>query len=155
MRCLKSIRVLACVAAALFAVEAVAQTVGLESRVASFYGGISDAWESGDADRLAALFTEDAKYWTPLGDTLDGRAAIREWLATLGPTEKLSIEPLHVETVGDKIFGVGNFTQDITVEGRDLHYEGGYAALVVEAGNELRFHRLISFPARKPLAEAE
>ena len=155
MRRLKSIPVLAGVAAALFAVGAVAQTVGLESRVASFYGGISDAWESDDADRLAALFTEDAKYWTPLGDTLDGRAAIREWLATLGPTDKISIEPLHMEAVGDKIFGVGNFAQDITVEGRNLHYEGGFAALLVETGDELLFHRLISFPARKPLEETE
>ena len=44
--------------------------------------GYLQAWSTNDPDELAALFTEDARYWTlPTRPPIEGRdAIIRDWL---------------------------------------------------------------------------
>ena len=146
-------RALLLIFAAQLASMALAQEADLKSAVESFDASLSQAWEGAGIDAFSNLYTEDAIYWTPLGDTLTGRDAIKAWLAQLGPTQKLVIEPLHYERVGDHIFVVGNFVQDIEYQGKQLHYRGGYVMLLVEGPEGQRMRRLISFPERKPTQE--
>jgi uncharacterized protein (TIGR02246 family) len=145
-------RALALILALFLSPVAAAQDADLEARVSAFHATLSDTWESGDAAALANLFTEDAIYWTPLGDTLVGRDAIAAWLAKLGTTADLAIESLHTERVGDDVLNVGNFVQQIEVDGNPVTFRGGYATLVANGPNGPQMRRLISFPERKPIA---
>jgi ketosteroid isomerase-like protein len=145
-------RTLALILALFLAPVAAAQDTDLDARVASFHSALSDAWESGDTPALANLFAEDAIYWTPLGDTLSGRDAIAAWLAKLGKTADLAIETLHSERIGDDVFDVGNFVQQIEVDGKPITFRGGYATLVANGPHGPQMRRLISFPERKPIA---
>jgi ketosteroid isomerase-like protein len=145
-------RALALILALFLAPVAAAEDADLDARVSAFHATLSDTWESGDAAALAHLFTEDAIYWTPLGDTLSGRDAIAAWLAQFGPTAGLAIESLHSERIGDDVFDVGNFVQQIEVDGNPVTFRGGYAILVANGPDGPQMRRLIAFPERKPIA---
>ena len=46
--------------------------------VRELLAGLAEAWNAGDGDRYAELFTEDADYVTFFGQNFPGRAAIAE-----------------------------------------------------------------------------
>jgi ketosteroid isomerase-like protein len=103
-----------------------AQDDDLKDKLAAFDESFVAAWISGDADALAARFTEDALYWPPEGETLRGREEIKAFLAKLGKTESLEIEPLWSERIGDHVLLFGNFVQGITLRGQPIVYRGGF-----------------------------
>jgi len=128
-----------------------AQDADLQGRLAAFDEALSSAWAGDDVDALASHFTEDALYWPPEGETLRGRDEIRAWLAQLGKTESLKIEPLWSERIGDHVLYFGNFEQDLEIRGRPLVYRGGFMALLADTPDGLKIHRLTSFAERKPM----
>ena len=72
---------------------------------------------SGDIDAFLNQWTPDGIFWPPDGEELNGHQAIRAWTIQLGKTANLIVEPLHVERIGDFAFVVGDFTQDVTLQG--------------------------------------
>src|SRR5688572_9829027 len=114
---------LGCIAAILLGLFVFAPPTGLaqdddlKDKLSAFNDKFVGAWTGGDADALAAQFTEDALYWPPEGETLSGRDEIRAWLAELGKTKSLEIEPLWSERISDHVLLFGNFVQDLAVRG--------------------------------------
>jgi uncharacterized protein (TIGR02246 family) len=121
----------------------------MDANVADLFHSFSETWTSGDVDAFAALWTEDAIFWPPTGEELQGRDAIRIWTAQLGETKHLAIETLRAEPFGEVIFVVGNFTQDITLPSGRVDFLGGFTAILRAVGGKLLFHRLVSFRERQ------
>lgn len=75
----------------------------------------ADAWVERyalhDAAGVAALYTEDAQLLPPDGDIVNGRAAIREFVARTNPPGGAAIEIATVETLvfGDYAYRQGSF----------------------------------------------
>ena len=116
--------------------------------VANLFDSFAAAWTSGAIDTFAAHWTEDAIYWPPSGEQLDGREAIHTWAVELGAVADLDIEVLHFEPLGEAIFVVGNFTQDVTLQGAAVQFRGGFTAILRDVGEGVQVDRLVSFPER-------
>ncbi len=125
-----------------------AQDSDLRIAISLAFESFALAWTSGDVEAFVARWTPDAIFWPPDGDELNGRAAIRAWAVQLGNTANLVVDILHVERLGDAIFVVGDFTQDVTLQGAPVHFHGGFTGIVRETGEGLKVHRLVSFQER-------
>ena len=106
------------------------------------------AWTSGDIDAFLNQWTPDGIFWPPDGEELNGPKAIRAWAIQLGRTANLTVKPLHVERIGDFTFVVGDFTQDVTLQGQLVHFRGGFTSILRNAGDGWKVHRLVSFQER-------
>jgi ketosteroid isomerase-like protein len=120
----------------------------VERRFSELSRTYADAWNRADLTTFGAQWTEDAIFWPPTGEELRGRETIQAWTAKLGKTDNLVIEPLYAEPLGGATFVVGNFTQDLTLQGAPVHYRGGFTAIVVETEQGPKMHRLVSFQER-------
>ncbi len=90
----------------------------VETSIDALFVMLAEAYERKDADRAASAYGENASYMGPRGDTVHGRAAIREAFAGLFERaneqgDELTLTFEHVERI---------------VEGR-LAYETGYYTL--------------------------
>jgi uncharacterized protein (TIGR02246 family) len=90
----------------------------VEISIGALFATLAEAYERKDADRAASVYGENASYMGPRGDTIHGRAAIREAFAGLFERaneqgDELTLTFEHVERI---------------VEGR-LAYETGYYTL--------------------------
>lgn len=121
---------------------------GLSDLVSDLFDSFATAWTRGEVDTFAAHWTERATFWPPSGEELRGRDAISAWTVELGATSDLEIEVLHMETLGEAIFVVGNFTQDVTLQGAAVQFRGGFTGILHDVGEGLQVHRLVSFPER-------
>jgi hypothetical protein len=118
----------------------------IESRVSQLTGPFVEAWNGGDLDAFAALWTQDAIFWSASGQEVRGRDAIRAWVATRG-ADNLVMEPIRCEGLIDAIFVVGNF--ECALSPGALFYRGGFAAVLRETGERIpRMHRLVVYPER-------
>lgn len=71
------------------------------------------AFESGDADAVAACYAEDGVIWFPGGPMAKGRAAIRDGFADFfakSTIKDLSPTPLGSESMGDTMASWGTYT---------------------------------------------
>lgn len=116
--------------------------------VRDLFDSFAASWTSGNVDTFAAHWTEDAIFWPPSGEELNGREAIHTWAVEFGPVADLDVEMLHVETLGETIFVVGNFTQDVTLQGAPVQFRGGFTGILQDHGEGLQVNRLVSFPER-------
>lgn len=125
------------------AAPAVAQSAKASIEAASV--AFEEAYNSGDAAALAALYTEDAMLLPPDVVRMDGRQAVQNFLQGAmdsGPLEDLRLETLEVEDSGDLASEVGKFT----VLGRDGAPAGtGKYIVVWKKGSDgtWRLHRHI------------
>ena len=76
------------------------------------YRNMEAAFQKGDAESIAQVYTEDAEWYAPEAPVLKGRAAIgRAWKDNVGPGgNRLRIEVAEVEQNGDRAHEVGRFT---------------------------------------------
>jgi ketosteroid isomerase-like protein len=124
-----------------------AQPSALTPEPARSLESFAQAWTGGDIDAFVSHWTPDAIFWPPDGAELRGREAIREWAIRLGQTANLVVELLHTE-LGGMFFIVGNFTQDVTLQGQLVHFRGGFTSIHLEQGGGLKVHRMVSFQER-------
>lgn len=86
-----------------------------KSSIEAASAAFEEAYNSGDAAALAALYTEDAVLLPPDVVRMDGRHAVQNFMQGAmdsgpGPLEDLRLETLEVEDSGDLASEVGKFT---------------------------------------------
>jgi len=77
----------------------------------------SAAMKAGDADALAALYTEDAILLPPGSPAVRGRDAIRDYMATFPPIAELSVTEEGFEGIGDTVYAYGFFEMTLDLPG--------------------------------------
>lgn len=88
----------------------------------------------GDWDALFALMTEDVLWIVPNSPVIQGRAACKAWVESLGLTiTEHKIEFLEIDGYGDIAYARGTYTETITVNGN--------AEPIEDAGNVLAIVR--------------
>lgn len=93
-----------------------------------------EAYNSGDAAALAALFAEDATRLPPDGTILKGRAAIEarraEDMAEMPGGEELSLTTLDVQFSGDMAYEIGTWSStEMAPDGEEVTMNGTYLAV--------------------------
>ena len=73
---------------------------------------MEDAFQKGDAETIAQVYTEDAERYVPEGPVIKGRSAIaRAWKDNVGSGgNRLRIDIAEVEQTGEWAHEVGRFT---------------------------------------------
>jgi uncharacterized protein (TIGR02246 family) len=107
----------------------------------------------GDADAIAALYTETAKAYPPNGPAVSGRAAIRELFAGMlaSGIRSVTLTATEVTGAGDSAQEVGTYV--IKTPDGQVADEGKYIVLWKKEGGGWKLHRDIwnsSAPAAKP-----
>lgn len=100
-----------------------------------------DAYADGDAEAVAALYTEDTRFWPPGTPALENREAVRAWMQG-----GLNAGFSRLDFVTEEIYPVGD---DMAQEyghfklyrGDELANEGRYAVLWKREGETWRMHR--------------
>lgn len=90
----------------------------------------SDAWRSGDADRLASLYADGGIVLHPVKPMIMGRAAIREFFEGSMGTMDVRFEARDVDVRGDMAFEYGTYT-DVDRSTGNAFASGSYAAMWV------------------------
>ncbi len=95
----------------------------------------------GDADAIAALYTETAKAYPPNGPVVAGRAAIRELFAGMlaSGIRSVTLTASEVTGAGDSAQEVGTYV--IRTPDGQLADEGKYIVLWKKEGGGWRLHR--------------
>lgn len=96
-----------------------------------------DAFNGGDAEKLAALFAEDAVILAPDADPVEGRSAIgahfTEMLGTMSP-KNLEVRSRGVHPLGETAaFDEGTYSFEAGAEGQAAMVQGDYL-VVLERG---------------------
>jgi uncharacterized protein (TIGR02246 family) len=104
----------------------------LESRL-----GFIAALDRGDADGVAALYTEDARLLPPSAELLRGRDSVRAfWQAGVeAGIERIELETLEVQPQAGLAYEIGRYALRLTPQ-------GGKA--IIDRGRYLLVHRLES-----------
>jgi uncharacterized protein (TIGR02246 family) len=76
------------------------------------YEAVASAFQRGDADSIAQLYTDDAEFFVPGIPVIQGKRAILEtWRRIVGPGgSSVKIDTREVEESGDMAFDTGHFT---------------------------------------------
>jgi len=76
------------------------------------YHTMEEAFRRGDAEAIAAIYTDDAAWYVPEARVIAGQAAIaRAWKALVGPGgNSLRVDVDEVERAGDRAHEIGRFT---------------------------------------------
>jgi uncharacterized protein (TIGR02246 family) len=137
--------------------------------ITNVWGKWLDAYERGDADTLAGLFTEDGIYAANTGQMLRGRAGIHEavsgWVALkprhlegygFPPNSRIDVEEtlLRFRTAGDAVYRLSRFM--ILVEPSRCAMDAGHALSIWrrEADGEWRIESLLVNRDAEPPADA-
>lgn len=121
--------------------DADSEPAGLTEREGAAIAEASSRWaqavETGDLDRLASLYAEDAVLMPPGAPAVHGRQAIREFLATFPAVESATLTQEDVEGRGDLAYVVGSY--ELTM----LAVPGDTASRVTDRGKfvEIRERR--------------
>jgi uncharacterized protein (TIGR02246 family) len=93
---------------------ATADTTAIRAALEAYF----NAANAGDADRWAALYTDDAVMMPPNGPAVEGRAAIESWLAML-PVKITDAEgmALEVEGAGNVAYLRGTYSMSLQIPG--------------------------------------
>jgi uncharacterized protein (TIGR02246 family) len=80
--------------------------------VAREYEAMAAAYERGDADSIAEMYTDDAEVFVPGVPVIVGKAAIREtWQMIVGDGgTRVAIDVREVQESGDLAYDTGHFT---------------------------------------------
>lgn len=92
-------------------------TVQLPKGIEAYF----DADRSGGPDAVAAAFTENGIV-KDNGKTHRGRAAIRQWMAEAGQHYSYTVEPLSIDTEGERIRVTGHVVGTFPGSPVDLRY---------------------------------
>jgi uncharacterized protein (TIGR02246 family) len=118
------------------------------------YRTFEDAFSRGDAETIAAAYSEDAQWFAPETPVVKGRPAIaRAWKAIGGTGgNRLQIDIAEVEVAGDRAHEVGRFT--IRGPDGDVLSAGKYIVIWArQASGEWKRHRDIfnwDIPPQRP-----
>jgi len=85
---------------------------GMREQVEQAYRDIEQAFFRGDADALAAIYTDDAEWFVPGAPVIKGREAITQaWKSVIGPGgNTLRVQVGELQETGDWAYEVGSFT---------------------------------------------
>jgi uncharacterized protein (TIGR02246 family) len=119
--------------------------------IAAVYEKFIAAVERGDANAIAALYTEDAQILPPGGGIVSGRDALPAfWAATLGMgIKRCSCDTLEVDEDDDTAIEIGRVT--LFAEGDVQVYTPKYLVVWKRDAGEWRMHRDI-FNSDRPSA---
>lgn len=107
-------------------------------------GKVGEAWQAafnaGDANALAALYTQDARLLPPGSEPVSGPVAIKAYFASqMAGGAKFALTPAEVVGFGDFAFETGQWVAT-GADGRHLDH-GTYATLYQRAGGAWKLHR--------------
>jgi uncharacterized protein (TIGR02246 family) len=76
------------------------------------YQAVAASFQRGDADTIAALYTDDAELFVPGAPVIQGKRAIRDaWNGIFGTGgNRVAIDVREVQESGDIAFDTGHFT---------------------------------------------
>ncbi|MDP7735917.1 nuclear transport factor 2 family protein [Mycobacterium paragordonae] len=102
--------------------------IGEPATVTAFLHRWAKAWNDHDGDAVAALCAEDLVYDEPaLGDTVHGRAAIRDFVVKMDrafPDHQFSLEGLYAEVTRSAVLVAWRFTGTQASTGRKVEFHG-------------------------------
>lgn len=85
------------------------------------------AARAGNWDEVASLYTDDAVLMPPNSPTEQGRAAVRNHLATFPPVQTLDFDRVHIDGRGDLAYVHGRYTMTFaTPDGQTVEDRGKY-----------------------------
>jgi uncharacterized protein (TIGR02246 family) len=87
-------------------------TMSASEVIAKEYGTMAAAFERGDADSIAEMYTDDAEMFVPGVPVILGKTAIREtWRSIVGAGgNRVAIDVREVQESGDLAYDTGRFT---------------------------------------------
>jgi uncharacterized protein (TIGR02246 family) len=98
----------------------------------------TNAFNSGDAAALAALYAENATYMPPYREAVNGRAAIQQVMTDFMSTRTdraIVIEPGDMGASGDLVYVTGTYSVDYMEDGTPQHDEGKYVTISKATGD--------------------
>lgn len=100
------------------------------------------AWEAGDPDRAAELFTDDAVYYeTPFSEPLRGREAIRAYWAEV-PSVQENVSYRHQVVATTDEVGIARWSVSLDRTGSSVHAEfDGVFLVTLDSGGRCREFR--------------
>lgn len=115
---------------------------------------LGQAWGSGDADAVAALYAEDAEWTNAFGNVIRSPAELRAFLASMfsqdapgtSASELSSYRPLSLRYVGDNVaivHGVVTSTREDARSGEGLRRVHNTYVLTNESGDWQIIHHII------------
>jgi uncharacterized protein (TIGR02246 family) len=92
-----------------------------------------EAWEKGDPEMLAAIFTEDGVMLSQGGRVFKGRQQIferqREAMQSVTRPIKVSVVTIKIWVDGDTAYETGNYKYEYTEKGKPTREEGRYVTM--------------------------
>jgi uncharacterized protein (TIGR02246 family) len=92
-----------------------------------------EAWEKGDPEMLAAIFTEDGVILSQGGRVFKGRQQIferqREAMQSVTRPIKVSVVTIKIWVDGDTAYETGNYKYEYTEKGKPTREEGRYVTM--------------------------
>lgn len=117
-----------------------AGTPDLRAQVVKLGEAWQAAFNAGDANALAALYTQDARLLPPGSEPLSGPVAIKGYFASqVGAGTKFALTSTEVMGFGDFAFETGQWVAT-GADGRHLDH-GTYATLFQKVGGAWKLHR--------------
>ena len=91
----------------------------------------SDRWvaaaQAGNWDEVASHYSEDAVIMPPNAETGEGRAAVRDLLASFPPLQSIDFDQVHIDGSGDLAYVHGNYTMVFALpDGQTMEDRGKY-----------------------------
>ena len=119
-------------------------------------GNFMEAFNSGDAAGVAALYTVEGQLLPGNSDFVTGTQAIQDfWQAVMDMGIKSAkLETIEVEGMGKTAYEVGNY--QLFAEGDQMLDQGKYIVIWKQVDGEWKLHRDVwntSMPPQKPEAE--
>lgn len=106
-----------------------------------------DIVNRGDAEAYAGLLDEDAVWFPPSGDPIEGRVAFKEWLAPFfGRFDyDFSIADLRYRVSGNRAVSKGKFNSIMTLKegGEPMQHSGSFTVLWYRVGEEWNIEHYI------------
>jgi uncharacterized protein (TIGR02246 family) len=98
-----------------------------------------EAWEKGDPEMLAAIFTEDGVMLSQGGRVFKGRQQIferqREAMQSVTRPIKVSVVTIKIWVDGDTAYETGNYKYEYTEKGKPTREEGRYVTMWKRQGD--------------------
>jgi uncharacterized protein (TIGR02246 family) len=91
----------------------------------------SERWvaaaRTGNWDEVASLYSDDAVLMPPNAETQQGRAAVRDNLASFPPLQSINFDRVHIDGSGDLAYVHGRYTMTFTTpDGQTMEDRGKY-----------------------------
>ena len=95
-------------------------------RQEQFTRRFTEAFRSGDADQIAALYAVDAILMPPNMPAVEGRSAIRDYFAAMPEIREPVLRTVEMDNLDNKVLVRGEYTMTMILDGEAVEDRGKY-----------------------------